>query len=33
MMANARWLVARWLVDNRDYFVLIERLYGHQRGA
>jgi peptidoglycan-associated lipoprotein len=24
MMSNARWLVARWLVDNRDYFVLIE---------
>jgi peptidoglycan-associated lipoprotein len=24
MMANARWIVARWLVDNRDYFVLIE---------
>jgi len=24
MMGNARWLVARWLVDNRDYFVLIE---------
>jgi len=24
MMGNARWLVARWLVDNRDYFVLLE---------
>ena len=24
MMANARWIIARWLVDNRDYFVLIE---------
>jgi peptidoglycan-associated lipoprotein len=24
MMSNARWLVARWLVDNRAYFVLIE---------
>ena len=24
MVGNARWLVARWLVDNRDYFVLLE---------
>jgi outer membrane protein OmpA-like peptidoglycan-associated protein len=24
MMSNARWLLARWLVDNRDYLVLIE---------
>lgn len=24
MVSNARWLLARWLVDNRDYLVLIE---------
>ena len=24
MVSNARWLLARWLVDNRDYTVLIE---------
>jgi peptidoglycan-associated lipoprotein len=24
MMANARWLLARWLIDNMDYLVLIE---------
>ena len=24
MMSNAKWLVARWLLDNRDYFVLLE---------
>jgi peptidoglycan-associated lipoprotein len=24
MVSNARWLLARWLVDNRDYVVLIE---------
>ena len=24
MMANARWLLARWLFDNLDYLVLIE---------
>jgi peptidoglycan-associated lipoprotein len=29
MMANARWLLARWLFDNLDYLVLIE---GHTDG-
>jgi len=24
MVSNARWLLARWLVDNQDYTVLIE---------
>src|SRR4029453_6083742 len=24
MVSNARWLLARWLVDNRDYPVLLE---------
>ena len=24
MVSNARWLLARWLVDNQDYLVLIE---------
>jgi peptidoglycan-associated lipoprotein len=24
MVSNARWLLARWLVDNRDFVVLIE---------
>jgi peptidoglycan-associated lipoprotein len=24
MLANARWLLARWLVDNREYLVLVE---------
>lgn len=24
MLSNAKWLLARWLVDNRDYTVLIE---------
>ena len=24
MVSNAKWLLARWLVDNRDYTVLIE---------
>ena len=24
MVSNARWVLARWLVDNRDYLVLIE---------
>ena len=24
MLGNARWLIARWVVDNREYLVLIE---------
>jgi len=33
MMGNARWLVARWLVDNRDYFVLLEATRTPRRPA